>query len=236
MPQLASLLKGLPMFQKQHAVVLAAGLLALASAHAQVAVTLDAGTTGAGAHLVVPMETYLNGRFGVNAFTHNFDKQSGGVDYDIKAKLQTVDVLFDWYLREGSAFRLTGGVLYNGTKADAHAKSDSLGKFTLNGTSYTLADVGVLDGRIDFRKAAPYLGIGFGNPLAGSSHWQFSGDLGAFYQGKANVQLAAIGCATSPTVCKQLVKDVAAEAVKLQDDASSYKLYPVVRASLSYRF
>jgi hypothetical protein len=224
------------MFVKQKAVVLAAGLMAFASAQAQVAVTLDAGTTGAGAHLVVPMETYLNGRFGINAFTHNFDKRSGGVDYDVKAKLQTFDALFDWYVRDGSAFHLTGGVLYNGTHADAHAKSDGLGKFTLNGNTYTTADVGVLNGRIDFRKAAPYFGIGFGNPLANSSRWQFSGDLGAIYQGKANVQMAAIGCATSAAVCKQLVTDVAAEAAKLQDDASSYKVYPVLRASLSYRF
>jgi hypothetical protein len=216
--------------------VLAAGLMAFASAQAQVALTLDAGTTGAGVHVVVPMETYLNGRFGINYLKHDFDKRSGLVDYDIKAKLQTVDALFDWYLRDGSAFHLTGGVIYNGTKADAHARSDSLGKFTLNGTTYTAADVGVLSGRIDFRKAAPYLGIGWGNPLAGNSRWQFSGDLGAYYQGNANVQMASIGCTTSAAVCKQLVTDVNAERAKLQEDVSSYKVYPVLRASVSYRF
>jgi hypothetical protein len=221
---------------KHKALFLAAGLLAFASAQAQVALTLDAGSTGAGAHVVVPMETYLNGRFGINYFKHDFDKRSGLVNYDVKAKLQTFDVLFDWYVRDGSAFHLTGGVLYNGTKADAHAKGDSLGKFTLHGTTYTAADVGVLNGRIDFRKAAPYLGIGWGNPLASNSRWQFSGDLGAYYQGKANVQMAAIGCTTSTTVCKQLVTDVAAERLELQEDLSSYKVYPVLRASLSYRF
>jgi hypothetical protein len=37
-------------------------------------------------------------------------------------------------------------------------------------------------------------------------------------------------------VCKQLVTDVAAERLELQEDLSSYKVYPVLRASLSYRF
>jgi hypothetical protein len=221
---------------KQKALALGAGLLAFASAQAQVALTLDAGTTGVGAHVVVPMETYLNGRFGINYLKHDFDKRSGLVDYQLKGKLETFDVLFDWYPRDGSAFHLTGGAIYNGTKFDAHAQSDSLGKFTLNGHTYTAADVGLLDGRVDFRKAAPYLGIGWGNPLANNSRWQFSGDLGAYYQGSANVQLASIGCATSQTVCKALVTDVAAERLNLQRDVSTYKFYPVLRASLSYRF
>jgi hypothetical protein len=225
------------MFMKHNAFVLAAGLLAAASAQAQVALTADLGSTGAGAHLVVPMETYLNGRFGVNAFKHDFTRQSGGVNYDLKGKLQTVDVLFDWYLREGSAFRLTGGLVYNGSKFDARATPDGLGKFTLNGTSYSAADVGLLTGRVDFRKAAPYLGIGWGNALAkDAGHLSFSADLGAFYQGNANVQLASIGCTTSAVVCKALVSDVAAERLLLQQDASSYKFYPVLRASVAYRF
>ena len=221
---------------KKHIALAVAALLVSAAAGAQVGVTADLGSTGAGFHLVVPMETYLNGRFGVNAFHHDFNRTTNGVDYDIKGKLQTFDILFDWYLREGSSFHLTGGLVYNGNKFDATANPNQLGKFTLNGNTYSAADVGILSGRIEYRKAAPYLGIGWGNALAPARKWNVSADLGMFYQGKPNVQLASIGCTVSNAVCGALAKDVAAERVRLQDDADELKVYPVVRVSLGYRF
>jgi hypothetical protein len=223
------------MFSK-YTVLAAAARLAAGAANAQVGATADLGSTGVGFHVVVPMETYLNGRFGANYFRHNFDKTSDGVDYDIKGKLQTIDVLFDWYLNEGSSFHLTGGVLYNGNKFNAKAKPNGLGGFTLNGHAYTAADVGLLTGRIDYRKAAPYLGIGWGNALARTTGWTTNVDLGVFYQGNPNVKLASVGCTTSDTVCKALASDVAAEALHLRNDVDSFKVYPVVRASVGYRF
>ena len=213
-----------------------AGLLA-ASSQAQVAVTADLGTLGAGVHVVLPMETYLNGRFGVNYAGHDFNKTSNSVKYDLKGKLQTVDVLFDWYLRQDSAFRLTGGLVYNATEVKAKASANAQGEFTLNGKTYTAADVGVLSGTVDFRKAAPYIGIGWGNALRqGGSGWQFSADLGAMYTGKAEVRLVSIGCTTSNTVCRALATDVEAERARFEKEASDFQVYPVVRASLSYRF
>lgn len=224
------------MFLKQTTFALAAGLLAAATAHADMAVTADLGTTGAGAHLVVPMETYLNGRFGVNYFNHDFNKRSGLVDYQMKGKLQTVDILFDWYVLDNSRFHLTGGVIYNGSSFDAVARPDAQGRYAINNEVYSGTDIGVLQGRIKFRKAAPYLGIGWGNPLDAGSRWQFNGDLGVFYQGNPDVHLVGLGCTTSKSVCSTLTNDVAAERLRLQDDLSKYKFYPVLRASVSYRF
>jgi hypothetical protein len=37
-------------------------------------------------------------------------------------------------------------------------------------------------------------------------------------------------------VCDVLVQDIAVEQLHLQDDADSLKVYPVLRASLNYRF
>ncbi len=215
---------------------LAGALLAVGAAQAQVGLTLDAGTTGAGFHVVVPMETYLNGRFGANYFKHDFDKTSNLVNYDIKGKLQTFDVLFDWYLREGSPFHLTGGLVYNGNRFDVTGKPSVAGQFSLNGHTYSTGDVGSLVGTVDYRRAAPYLGIGWGNALKSNSRLSFSADLGAFFQGHANVKLGSYGCTAAKAVCDAVVKDVAAERLGLQDDIDSLKVYPVLRASLNYRF
>jgi hypothetical protein len=215
---------------------LASALMIAGVAQAQVGITMDAGTTGAGFHVVVPMETYLNGRFGANYFTHDFNKNSNGVDYAIKGKLQTFDVLFDWYVREGSPFHITGGLVYNGNTFKVNAQASQLGKITLNGHTYSTADVGVVNGNIDYRKAAPYLGIGWGNALQTGSRWSFNTDLGAYFQGNPNLKLGSTGCTVGKAVCDAVVADVAAERLRLQDDISSFKLYPVVRASLNYRF
>jgi hypothetical protein len=216
---------------------LAAALLLLAgAAQAQVGVTADLGSTGAGFHLVVPMESNLNGRFGANYFKHDFDRNASGVDYAIKGKLQTFDVLFDWYLREGSSFHLTGGLVYNGNRFDVTARAGQAGQIRINDHSYTAADIGIVKGNIDYRKAAPYLGIGWGNALKSNGRWSFNTDIGAYFQGKPNVKLGSYGCTIAKLVCDGLVQDVAVEQLNLQDDVDSLKVYPVLRASLNYRF
>lgn len=226
------------MFAKQFSLAVAALLLS-AGASAQVGVTADLGTTGVGAHVVIPMETYLNGRFGVNYIKHDFDKTTDKVHYDVAGKLLTVDFLFDWYLRQGSDFRLTGGVVYNGNRLSADGRPNASGQFTLNGHTYTTKDVGALIGTVDYRKAAPYFGIGWGNALAKASNgrgWNVNADLGVYYMGNPNVKLANLGCGAATAVCTTIAKDVAVERVKLQDDADKLKVWPVLRVGVGYAF
>jgi len=215
-----------------------AAILAAASAHAQVgvAVTADLGTTGAGVHLVVPMESDLNGRFGINYLKHDSDKRSGSIAYDADAKLQTFDVLFDWYVIANSAFRLTGGVVYNGNEITGRARPEGDGFYHINGRRYLPSDVGTLDGKVDFQKAAPYIGIGWGNALTPNRRWNVSADLGAFYQGNAKVNLVSRGCSSSRVTCTVLTSDVAAEEARLKEKLSDHKFFPVLRASVSYSF
>lgn len=222
----------------KHTIFALAALTLGASAHAQLgaAVTADLGTTGAGLHLVVPMESNLNGRFGANYFKHDFDKRSGLVDYKFDGKLATFDVLFDWYLIPQSNFRLTGGLVYNGTRFKAVGVPSASGSFTFNGNTYSTSDIGRLEGDVKFRRAAPYIGIGWGNALTPNKRWNFATDIGAFYQGKAQVNLIPRGCTTSNAVCGKLASDVAIEELRLSEEASDYKVYPVLRASISYNF
>ncbi|MFC0254041.1 hypothetical protein [Massilia consociata] len=214
-----------------------AACFASASAHAQagVAVSADLGTTGAGLHLTVPVAPALNARIGLNYLGYDFAQRSGLVDYDLSGKLHTYDLLADWYVRPGSNFRLTAGLIYNGTRFDARGQPAG-GRFTFNGNTYSAAEVGTLNGSVRFRRAAPYFGIGWGNALSPDKRWQFNADIGAFYQGKARVRLAALGCTVSSAACDALARDLAVEELRLQDDVSDYRLFPVLRASLSYSF
>lgn len=213
-----------------------AALLLCANAQAQVAVTADLGTTGAGVAVIVPMETYLNGRFGIHYFNTSSDKRAAAVDYAAKGRLRNVDILFDWFLIDRSKLRLTGGVVYNASEIAATAKPGADGKYVINGKTYNAVDVGTLNGVVDFRKAAPYLGVGWGNPMARAKSWHLMADLGVMYQGRGRATLASRGCVTSTVVCRAVAADVAADKAKFQEELDSYKFYPVARFGMAYAF
>lgn len=215
----------------------AANLVLAAAAQAQVAVSADIGTTGVGAYLIVPMETTINGRFGLHTLSRSKDQRAAGIDYDTTTSLRTADILFDWFGVEGSAFRLTAGVIYNGNKVEARGRPGASGNYSINGKNYSAADVGSLDGSIEFRRAAPYFGVGWGNPLAVSrKKWHLVGDLGVFVQGPPKVNLVSLGCTTSPTVCRALAQDVAAERARFEEEIEFTRIYPVLRIGAAYRF
>ncbi|MBQ5939795.1 hypothetical protein [Massilia sp. AB1] len=204
-------------------------------AHAQIGITLDAGSTGAGVHLVAPLGQSFNARLGANYIGYDFEQRSGEIDYQLDGKLQTVDLLVDWYPGAGS-FRITGGAVYNGNRFDAVGNADRAGTYTIDGRQYIARDVGTINGTVSFRKAAPYLGIGWGNALNADKRLNFSAELGAFYQGKARTKLESVNCAAGTALCSALARDLKAEELRLSEDASDYKFFPVLRASVSYRF
>ncbi|WP_229413611.1 hypothetical protein [Massilia violaceinigra] len=230
-----SFVKGHCMYIK-NTVLAAAALLLAASAQAQIAVTAEVGTTGVGAHLIFPMEKTLNARFGASYFQYKYNDTASTVHYTMKAKLQNIDVLFDWHLIDNSPFRLTGGVVYNGNKVSMVARQDSNGNYNINGKTYAASQVGILNGGIEYNKGAPYLGVGWGNALSTDKKWQFSADVGALWQGHPNGRLVQSGCTATSAACTQLARDVAVERVKMEADVQAYKVYPVLRAGVSYRF
>jgi len=210
------------------------GLLGAGYAQAEVAVTGDLGSTGLGAHISVPIQPNLNARFGLNYLNYSYSSSTTDVDYDYKLKLNTFDALLDYFPMDGG-FRVSTGIVYNGNKIDVVGKPTATGTYTLNGNTYTAANAGTINGNIDFRKVAPYLGIGWGNANK-EKGWGFSGDLGVLFQGSPNTTLTNSGCTATAALCSQLASDVAVEQVKLADDVSSFKAYPVLRVGISHRF
>ncbi len=207
------------------------------AAQAQVAVSADLGTTGAGAYLILPMERTLNGRFGLHYMKRSKDQRAADVSYDTRSTLRTADILFDWYAYGASPLHLTAGLVYHGNQVTAVARPGDNGSYTINGKTYTAADVGSLTGSIEFRRAAPYLGIGWGNPLAAAKNkWTLTGDVGVFVLGPPKVKLVSLGCTTSQVVCRALATDVAADRARFKDDIDYRRAYPVLRVGAAYRF
>ncbi|MEO8333080.1 MAG: hypothetical protein ABI479_11665 [Gallionella sp.] len=199
------------------------------------AVTGKIGTLGIGAELNMGFSDSVTGRIGFNSFTRNYNANSNQVNYDFKLQLQTVSGLADWYPFSGS-FRTSGGLFYNNNKVGLNAKPSG-GTYTIGATTYNAADVGSLQGEMSFNTVAPYIGIGWGNPVAKDKGWGMTSDVGVLFQGKPKTSLTATCGPTLPAPnCTQLQTDAAAENTKVQNDLSSFKFWPVISIGVSYQW
>lgn len=224
------------------AIGLVVGLITMAGARADdgyigdVDVAGDIGTTGVGFHASFPLRPNLNLRLGLGYLGYSYSGSTSDMDYDLKLNANTYDALLDWYPKKDSAFRLTTGLAYNGNKIDVHGRPNAAGNFTVGGNTYDAASVGNVNGKVNFNKVAPYLGIGWGRPSKEDKGWSFSADVGVLLQGSPKTTLNSSGCTASTAVCNQFANDVARENAALQDEVNKFKVYPVLRVGISYKF
>jgi uncharacterized protein (DUF2062 family) len=83
-----------------------------------------------------------------------------------------------------------------------------------------------LNAELTFNKVAPYIGIGFDNPLAGAPGLGFTFDLGTFFQGGPKASMTAT----------KLLTPSASQSGILEDDLKALKFYPVLSFGLYYKF
>jgi len=205
------------------------------TAWADVGVLLKAGTLGAGLDVSKGISESLALRLQANALSYEDDFTESDVDYSADLKLQSAGLLLDWHPFSG-VFRVSLGAYWNGNEASAVGRPTG-GTYEINGVTYNAADIGSLNGQIDFESVAPYFGIGFASAPKAGRGMTFSFDLGVLYQGEPNLGLTATcGVGLPPANCTQLQNDVAAEQASLQDDLNDYKFHPVVSFGIGYRF
>ncbi len=214
--------------KKSAAILMALALSSTVVYADEMAVAGKVGTLGVGAELSMPIADGITGRVGLNMFSYSVNTTRSTVNYDMKLQLQTVSALADWYPMDGG-FRTSVGVFYNNNKATFNALPTA-GSYTINGNPYTAAQVGTLQGAMTFNSLAPYIGIGWGNPVAKDKGWGFVADLGLLYQGTPKASLTTTGTALG------LAASVAAEQAKLQAALNSFTWYPVAMLGLSYQW
>ena len=195
---------------------------------------LRLGTLGIGLEL----ESLVTDRFGirglVNGGSVSYDYDESGIRYDGKLRFGTGFLLADWHPYAGS-FRLSGGLAYNNQRFAGTARPSG-GTISINGTNYSSAQVGSLDGRVTFSKASPYLGVGWGLSQRAGSRVYFSADLGVMYQRPSATLTGNCGPALLASVCAQLQSDIRAEEAEFRDSADDLRFYPVISVGFGLRF
>ena len=167
------------------------------------AIGLKASTLGAGVEAVTGLSPHFNLRGVVNGLNYSKNGTSSNMAYNGKLKLFSAGLLIDYLPSTNSNFRLTLGGLYNDNKLSITGTPTG-GNYTINGHTYTAAQVGSINGQVKFNQFAPYVGIGYGNAIKDTG-LSFNFDLGAMYQGSPKATLAATGTAAG------LAADVAAQ-------------------------
>ncbi len=183
----------------------------------------------------------MNVRLGANGYNYSDDgREVSDIVYDAEANLRTATALLDWH-PGGRGFRLTAGAVYNDTSVEGRSLPPASGFYDIGGVPVPVNLVGTLDAKADFDPVVPYVGLGWGNAVAGSRKVGFFVDLGVIFQGKADVTLTPRIPANSPINTTPGARDVLdillrREEQDLEDEVADYDLYPVVAIGLSYRF
>jgi hypothetical protein len=197
-------------------IVLMAAMGAASSVHAA-GVGVRAGTTGVGADLAWGIAPTLSARLGYSGLKWDRDVSTDSVSYNGKLKLSNLNAMLDF--SPLGPFRLTGGFIFNDNKYDVRGDS---GGGSISGTVKT------------GRRAAPYLGIGYGN-VSGLGV-NFYADLGVMLQGSPRASLSADCGSLGAPECAALQSQAAAEQARLEDKLKNFKYYPVLNIGLTIGF
>ncbi len=196
-----------------------------------VAVGAKIGTLGIGGDLTLGVNEYLNLRGGGSWASLSISRKIQDVDYDLDLDLTTFPILLDVHPFANN-FRVSGGmILHSQAKAKLKATPDK--EVTIGDHKYPAAAVGTLSGAIESaRQVAPYIGIGYGNAVGSDACLSFIFDLGVAFQ-TYDVALTADGPAMA---FPEFREDLQKEQEKIQDDADSFKIYPVLAFGIAYYF
>src|SRR5215467_11178260 len=180
--------------------ILAIALVLLpAVAQADGSIGVRAGTTGLGLELAYPISQSLGVRLIADGYKYSRKFTQDNIDYDGDAKLRTGSLLLDLFPFANN-FRISAGGVYNGNKLLLSTPTQSL-TINNNPIPYTAS----LNGEVDFKKFAPYAGIGYGRPI--NSGLSLTFDLGVMFQGTPTATLNG----TCTGTCTNFQTDLAAQ-------------------------
>ncbi len=178
-------------------------------------------TTGPGLQVSTPLiHNWLNLNAGFTAFAFSDNINVDGTNYHAKANLGTIPVVLTFYPFH-NWFNLQAGLVFNNNRASVMA------------TNSTYAAYGDVSGRTHFNLAAPFVGIGFGQPFSGG-RLTFTGSAGVMFEGSPGITLTPSNPAVLnvPGVASQLAR----EQRDINNAARIAEYYPVISLGVVYRF
>ncbi len=197
-----------------------------------IALGVHISTLGVGPEISLGLSDYFSTRVAVNWGKYDVEGETDDVEYDCELELISGLATVEWFPWAGG-FHVDAGLLVNGNNFSGTGEPSAGGTFTFDGVTYDAVDVGTVKAEIDFESLAPYLGVGWGNPLDSEGNITFFVNLGVVFQGEPDVSIKTSGTLASDPV---FLARVEAERKDLEDDLDNFALYPVIALGVTYKF
>lgn len=157
----------------------------------------------------------------------NFD----GISYKFDADIASAGAALDLHPFD-NGFLISGGVYWNGNKADLESRSFS-GAANIGGSAYTQTEAGTISGKVSYADVVPYIGIGYDNAHFVDGPWSITFRVGLFYMGESDVRLRSTGTLAGDPAFQA---DLEREARNIEDEFDVLSFYPAVTIGFKYRF
>lgn len=192
------------------------------------------GTTGVTAEAKYAASSQIVLRGNVNVLPVNTNQTYDGVDYEADLNMTTFGGFADFYPFRNNGFNITGGV-YGGEKSvDLVGVPGPATTVEIGNTTYTGAQIGTLRGDVQYKDAAPFLGVGYDGFMNHDRLWSFNARAGVMFIGEPDVNLTAEGGLVS--MIPSVQDDLQREADNLKEELDKYQYYPVVSLGITRRF
>jgi hypothetical protein len=186
---------------------------------------LDAGTTGLGGGLSWRFADHWGVRAGADYLQYSDNGFAiKDLSYDAKIRVASEPLTLDIYPWKQHSFRISLGLQFNQNRLTGTAQDA--------GTIIPPAKLGTLSLEVEQQPVNPYLSIG-GNffYFDKAHHWALGGELGVAYTGDPKVNLTRSGPPSNI-----LDAAVRLEQSRIEDYASQFKWWPVVKLAVTYSF
>lgn len=209
------------------------------------AITPNISTLGIGVGVTKRITPRFNASVGVNTLPFDLgidvEADDSDLEYDTDLDIFSVSAIGRYYPSANSGFHLAGGIIFNDFEASGDATVGAATSVDIDGTQFTTdAGGGTVNAEASFENdIAPYIGIGWGNPV-GNSRFSVFANLGVMYTGSPDVNISSTGNfantdATNPG--RSLADALDEEANDIEDDLDILGgFYPVLTLGVSYQF
>lgn len=194
---------------------------------------ITAGTLGVGPEFGLRLSETIGVRANAT-FLHRdlveVDAESDDIEFDSNVRLRSGGAMVDVYPL-GGGFRLSAGVRLNGNKATL--RSTPTTNVTIGARPVTPEQVGKLRADYRVRDWAPALTLGYAGELRPRLVAGF--EAGMLFHGAPSISNLHSEDGTL-SGDPGFTADIERERMLIENDIDDYKFYPVVQASLAYRF
>ena len=192
---------------------------------AKASVGITAGTLGIGPEASVALGNQFAVRGNATFLNLSREVEADGITYSGEGRFRSVGLMVDYHVG-GSGFFVSAGARLNKNHAHAYATPTT---FTEIGDDiYAPFEVGTLHAQADFKPIAPTLSLGYAGHL--TKGLKLGIEAGAMFQGALRAKsLTASNGGVDP-------EDLEIERRNLEEDAESYKVYPILQLTAGYHF